>query len=840
VQPGQDADALFARALEHVEAYRQGDAERCLRRALALLGDGTSPGGLTHDRVLLTLANVRAERGHVSEGLEILDRLAASASGSLVGLVHSQRAVMHLRSGRLSDALADLEAAVPLVEDDPRALAVALLNRGTLRLSVGDLPAARADLERCAGHAAAHGLRSHEAKARHNLGYALMLAGELPAALAEMDAATREVVAAGGSGDGVGHLDRARLLHAAGLLAEADAELEVAVRAFGARRSRQDQAECELGRAQIALTEGRHADALALAGSARRRFARRGSTVWAMSAELAEIRARLGLRRRPGALVARARALAAALAAAGPAEDARMAELVAVRAAVAARRRGEAVAALAGAGSPHRDDGIVTRLYARQTRAEVADAVGDRAGAQRQLRTGLRELHRYQSSFGSLDLQTAVVRHGRALAARGLTGALATGSAVQVLDWSERARALASRLVPVHPPPDPHAARLLEELRFVRSELRTVELSGRDDPALRGRRTSLERQIRQQSWYAAGPGHAADPVGMGELVTALAGRRDTALVAHLVVGSRLAALVVTPHRARVVDLGAAADVMEAVRRARADLDALALCAVPPAIRTAVARSLARGTAVLDERLWAPVTGVVADRRVVLVPSGPLVGVPWGMLAGLRGRPLCVARSASAWAAAAAAPAPGPGVRGRVLVACGPDLPRAEPEVHEVGRLWPGSIVLTGAATTGAAVLAALDGADVVHLAAHGAHEAANPLFSALRLADGPLFGYDVGRVPTPPLHVVLSACDLGLATERPGDELLGMTAALLHAGTRTVVASVARVGDEVAERVSVAYHRRVRAGEPAADALAGATRETGDAQAPFVLFGSGW
>jgi hypothetical protein len=435
-----------------------------------------------------------------------------------------------------------------------------------------------------------------------------------------------------------------------------------------------------------------------------------------------------------------------------------------------------------------------------------------------------------------------------------------------VLDWSERGRALASRLAPVHPPPDPTAAGLLAELRFVRSELRVAELSGRDDPALRGRRAALERQIRQHSWYASGPGGAADPVPMGPLVTALGRRGDTALVAHLVVGDRLAALVVTADRARVLELGDVGPVMEAARRVRADLDALALRALPVPMRTAVGRSLARGLALLDDRLWRPMAAHAADRRVLLVPSGPLVGVPWGLLAGLVGRPLCVARSASAWVAAppaeelvelvaepaASRPAsvrttPAGGLpAGRVLVACGPDLPRAEPEVHAVGRLWPGSTVLTGPAATGAAVLEALDGADVVHLAAHGTHEAANPLFSALRLADGPIFGYDLGRVRTSPRHVVLSACDLGLATERPGDELLGMTAALLHSGTRTVVASVARVADEVAEQVSLGYHRRVRAGVPPSDALAAATQRldpelvAAGARAPFVLFGSGW
>lgn len=611
-----DTDARFARALEHVEAYRHADAERLLRGLLADLAGGPSPGGLTRARVLVSLANLRAERGHVSEGLEILDEVLArtpaagadDADDALRGLAHSQRALVHLRTGRLADALADFEVAVPLVAGDPRGLAVALLNRGTVHLAVGDVPAARADLTRCATHAAAHGLRSHEAKARHNLGYALMLAGDLPAAMAQMDAATREVVAAGGGLDGVGHLDRARLLHAAGLLAEADAELEQAIGAFAATGSRQDQAECELARARIALTEGRYEDALGFAAAAGRRFSRRGATGWALVAALDATRARLALRRRPGDLVARAAAIADGLDAAGVPEEARMARLVAVRAAVAARRAQDAADTLRRLEAPHPDDGIVTRLYARQAHAEVSDAVGDGATAERHLRTGLRELHRYQSSFGSLDLQTAVVRHGRALAARGLAGAVASGSAVRVLDWSERGRALASRLAPVHPPPDPDAARMLEELRFVRSELRAAQLSGREEPGLRARQGRLEREIRRQSWYAAGPGQGQDPVRMGDLVTALGDRGDCVLVAHLVVGQALAALVVTPHTARVVALGELAGVLEAGRRVRADLDALALRSVPAAIRTSVRRSLDRGTALLAQRLWAPVGG----------------------------------------------------------------------------------------------------------------------------------------------------------------------------------------------------------------------------------------
>ena len=43
-------------------------------------------------------------------------------------------------------------------------------------------------------------------------------------------------------------------------------------------------------------------------------------------------------------------------------------------------------------------------------------------------------------------------------------------------------------------------------------------------------------------------------------------------------------------------------------------------------------------------------------------------------------------------------------------------------------------------------------------------------------------GYDLQRIARTPPTVVLSACDLGLADMRPGDETVGMATALLTAG----------------------------------------------------------
>ena len=72
-----------------------------------------------------------------------------------------------------------------------------------------------------------------------------------------------------------------------------------------------------------------------------------------------------------------------------------------------------------------------------------------------------------------------------------------------------------------------------------------------------------------------------------------------------------------------------------------------------------------------------------------------------------------------------------------------------------------------------AVRAALERADLVHLAAHGTFRSDAPLFSSLRLADGPLTVYELERLRSAPSTLILPACDAAQLEVRPGDELLG-------------------------------------------------------------------
>jgi CHAT domain-containing protein len=127
---------------------------------------------------------------------------------------------------------------------------------------------------------------------------------------------------------------------------------------------------------------------------------------------------------------------------------------------------------------------------------------------------------------------------------------------------------------------------------------------------------------------------------------------------------------------------------------------------------------------------------------------------------------------------------------------------------------------------------------VVHLAAHGVHEAQSPLFSSVQMADGPVFAHEFPR-PVAAEHVSLAACDVGQFSTRPGDEPLGLAIALMSLGATSVLAAVSPVADHVAADAMVAYHRVLATGADAAEAWAGVVREL-PAAGVFCLYGSDW
>jgi CHAT domain-containing protein len=211
---------------------------------------------------------------------------------------------------------------------------------------------------------------------------------------------------------------------------------------------------------------------------------------------------------------------------------------------------------------------------------------------------------------------------------------------------------------------------------------------------------------------------------------------------------------------------------------------------------------------------------------------------WNLLPSLTGRSVVVAPSATAWLSAGAGRAAASPLR--VTAVAGPELDRAVQEARQVTEIWAARSRSMPQPARQRDLVEALGEATIVHVAAHGQHQPENPLFSSIRLADGPVFAYELDQRPRAAEHVVLSACELGQATIRPGDEALGLTSVLLHLGSRSVISGVARVHDGVAADVMVRYHQALAAGRDSAQALADACAQSGAMPAPFVCFGASW
>ncbi|MEV6850443.1 CHAT domain-containing protein [Actinoplanes sp. NPDC051411] len=829
---------LYAAGVAASSGGRPSVAIRNLRSALRLL-DGR-PDSEQRALLLISLAWPESEVGHLALGFRLLDEAEALLPEDRRAALRAQRALLLCRNGRKELALVEYDAAIAGLRDPGSAneLTRALNNRAVLHFDAGRFGASRDDLLRCLRVATTHGLELAAAIGRVNVGCLESVAGDLPSALQAFRTAREEYQrVAPGRLAGLG-VERARTLAAAGLFREADEELAAALEHYRGQRQSHLYADALQTRAEVALLSGRPGQAAEWAGQARAEFRRRGNHRRSALTALLALRAEYADAGPTAAAAERGRRLARRLHRIGLPEDARVAALVAARCLVrtssARRPAGAAAGLLRRYGPPGRLDRLDTRLLWHLTRAEIAAAAGRPAAATRHLRAGMEGLHRYRAQFGCLDLQTGASAHGQDLARAGLRSALAAGSPSAVHRWSERARSQALLLAAVRPPDDPRAAAALEELRQTRYALRTAELTGRPTAALRAQAERLQRAVREHSWSLSAP-QRTDNRRPAQLADLRAELGDAALVAYLRDGPALSALVVTGTSATVTPLGDFRAADQPLLRLRADLDTGAGRAMPPRLSEAVAAATRRDAAQLADVLLAPLRSAIGDRELIVVPTGLLMTTPWALLPDCAGRPVTVAPSATTWLAARRR-ARAATTTGAVLVA-GPGIARGDQEVRAIAGLYRSPTVLTGAGATPAATLRAIDGAAVVHIAAHGRHQAENALFSSLELAEGPLFGYDLQRLAAPPAMVVMSSCELGLADIRPGDESFGMASALLAAGTTTVVASVSRIDDETARTVMTDFHRTLTAGDPAAHALAAAT--PADSAAGFVCLGCG-
>jgi tetratricopeptide (TPR) repeat protein len=809
------------------------------REELERAADAADAGGEPGEAALIrsSLALVVLHLGDTESALATTEAAARSLTAAPAARNEMQRGLVLQRLGRHDEAIAAYDRALPALREagDLVAQSRLLSNRGVVRAYRGELAGARSDLERSIDLAEETGSLRGAAFARQNLGFVAGRQGRLPEALQLLEAAD---VLLRGLDDGAPALaaldaDRAEVLADAGLLDEAVARADAAADAFAATGDVTNLAEAELLGARLRLLAGHLDDAADLAARAGVRFASAGRSGWELQSRYVALAARTAdgsERDVPAAL-----RLADELAVGGWQHEARAARLLAARQALAA---GDLPAADDALARMRGTDGRAPALaQAQQRYATAVSRVlgGDRTGARRAIAAGLRHLHRSRLLFGSAELRAHAAWHTTELVELAVRLAFEDGRPGEALHAIDQVRA-AELTAPLEPPDDPQLAGELAQLRYVAEQERDAAREGRDPRHHTRARATLERRIRDRARVVAHP--SADPTRLRLDLPALRRRLDgRTLAAYLELDGRLHLIAVTPRTIRHAPLGPAADARRDIVYLRSALRRLAH-------GRATAASLAAARTSIDRSVAALAGALGLDRidpdGMVVVPTGALDGLPWGALSATVGHVPTVAPSALGWLTAAERR---PSDASAVLVA-GPDLPGAAREVRELARARPAATTLVGSAATAPAVLAALDGADTAHLAAHGVFRADNPLFSSLRLADGPLTVYELGAIRRPPRLLVLPSCDAAVTTSVGGDAVVGLSAALLRAGVATLIAPVVAVPDAATGPVMVDLHRRLAAGEAPAVALRAAVASDDDGpeahavRAAFVVLGA--
>ncbi|MFI6478852.1 CHAT domain-containing protein [Nonomuraea sp. NPDC050663] len=776
--------------------------------------------------VLASMGGAYVHAGRSGRAVAAFDRAAALATGHTLARVLHRRAYVMWVLGRHREALEDLRVAVPLLRraGDVLWLARAISARGTLYLALGQVERAIADLERAEALWQETSQDYDKAVAVQNRGQAAFRVGDLPAALRHFDQAERRYTELG-TPAWVLPVVRCEVLLAAGLardaLREADGAVERLDRVGGppSRRS-----ELLLVGARAALAAGQVEQAAFRATAAARSFAGQRRQWWATHARFVLLQARFAA----GDPAPEREAVSVARELAGlGSPDAARAWLLAGRTAASDPGR---TAGFEPGRTPGGNGGGATRaerhlsLAARArdrgpafaridgwlAQALLAKAAGRPRGVLAACRRGLDLIDEHRMTLGATELRARAAGQGAELAT--MAQREVRGDPRRLLAWSERWRATALAVPPARPPDDPDLLRDLTAFREIAGRAQEARASGRAVPQLERERQRLEKAIRDRL-LAIRAGAAGGPGPAFEVRDLLAGLGDRMLAEIVVIDGRLTVLLCRRGRVRAFEAGTLAGAAAEAEHANAGLRRLAYGAPAPGLDAGAER--------LQHLLLGSAVPHLTAERLVVVPPGHLHDVPWALLPALRGKVLSVAPSASAWLRAARITPPD----GPVVLVRGPGLGGGGAEVPILAGRYGDATVLEGGEADAQRVLKQIDGSRLAHIAAHGSFRADSPMFSALQLADGPLIVHDVERLERAPYRIVLSSCDSGRMEPVGGDELLGLSAALMPLGTAGIVASTVPVHDEAVVPLMLALHEGVRGGMDTAQALARARAE---------------
>ncbi len=240
---------------------------------------------------------------------------------------------------------------------------------------------------------------------------------------------------------------------------------------------------------------------------------------------------------------------------------------------------------------------------------------------------------------------------------------------------------------------------------------------------------------------------------------------------------------------------------------------------------------------LLRRLWQAVLAPIGGRveraaRLTVAPYGPLHHLPFQALHDgehyvIERLPVSVVPSGSVLAALhrraanranSSARHRAPGAALLVGNTQGGRLPYVAEEIALIFKHIGGHVLLDGDATR-EALRDRIEATSVLHLATHGALHPRDARFSFVEMADGRLSAAEIVEMRLHCELVTLSACESGRGDLGGGDDLVGLSRALLYAGADALILSLWRVEDQNTARLMEALYGGLAAGQAKDEAL---------------------
>lgn len=234
---------------------------------------------------------------------------------------------------------------------------------------------------------------------------------------------------------------------------------------------------------------------------------------------------------------------------------------------------------------------------------------------------------------------------------------------------------------------------------------------------------------------------------------------------------------------------------------------------------------------LHDALLAPVEADLKCAKLVIVPHGPLHGLPFhafydGERHALDRWEIIYSPSAAVWYNGTERTTTNPAHRrhdpalNTLLIGVpAPGIEQVSQEVQELASMVPNAEQLIGEQATVSAFLSRAPAFQRLHLAMHAVFRADNPLFSGLQFADGRVLARDLYDLRLDCDLATLSACQTGVALVEVGDELFGLLRGFLAAGVRTLAASLWPADDTATARMMVRFYDGLSNGLSKAAAL---------------------